>query len=563
VIGRLKSGLSIEAVRTAMPGIVLSPLESSIVDEVRMPFTVLMAAVVCVLLIACFNVGGLQMERTLARRREMAVRLALGASRGRLARQMLTENLLLSFAGALVGIAAAAVTLRTVVAMLPAYVPYLDQIEVNGRVLLAAIGVAAAVGVVAGLLPIGEARRVSPVRDLTDATRASERRGSWGRRALVVAEIALSIVVLIGAALMVQTFLTLRPVRPGFDPANKLVMGVRLRGATPDQSEQFFAQLFDRLRAAPAIRDAAGATFFPVSGFGASATLKLGDTLTEVSMDQATPGYFALMKIPLLAGRAFSADDTRGSMPVIIVNQLLAERIGPGGQVIGRRIVVQAEPGATGPVERTIVGVVGNTRFSGIDTRPRVEAFVPYAQNPRILLRIVAEAWPGRAGEAATQMRGAVRALRPDLVVAPPQLMETQMRQRLGTAPVGAWLLGVIAALAVGLAAIGLMTTIGWWVRQRTRELGVRIALGASRGGVTSLVFRQGMTLAVLGVGLGCAVASGVTRYLAGWIYGVTPLDVTTFVGCAALMLLIAACAVYFPVRKATAVDPVIALRAE
>jgi hypothetical protein len=280
-------------------------------------------------------------------------------------------------------------------------------------------------------------------------------------------------------------------------------------------------------------------------------------------MDQATPGYFALMKIPLLAGRAFSADDTRGSMPVIIVNQLLAERIRPGGQVIGQRIVVQAEPGATGPVERTIVGVVGNTRFSGIDTRPRVEAFVPYAQNPRILLRIVAEVSPGRAGEAATQMRAAVRALRPDLVVAAPQLMETQMRQRLGTAPVGAWLLGVIAALAVGLAAIGLMTTIGWWVRQRTRELGVRIALGASRGGVTSLVFRQGMTLAVLGVGLGCAVASGVTRYLAGWIYGVTPLDVTTFVGCAALMLLIAACAVYFPVRKATAVDPVIALRAE
>lgn len=563
VIGRLQRGVSVDAVRTARPGVVLSPLESSIVDEIRTPFTVLTAAVVCVLLIACFNVGGLQMERTLARRREMAVRLALGASRGRLARQTLTENLLLSFAGALVGIVAAAFTLRTVVAMLPAYVPYLDQIEVNGRVLLASIGLSAAVGIIAGLLPIGETRRVSPVRDLTDATRASERRGSLGRRALVVAEIALSIVVLIGAALMVQTFLTLRPTRPGFDPANKVVMGVRLRGATPEQSEQFFAQLFDRLRAAPAIRDAAGATFFPVSGFGASATLKLGDTTTEVSMDQTTAGYFAVMKIPILAGRAFSADDTRGSLPVIIVNQLLAERIRPGGPVIGQRIVVQSEPGATGPVERSIVGVVGNTRFTGVDTRPRVEAFVPYGQNPRILLRIVAEAWPGRAGEAATQMRAAVRALRPDLVVAAPQLMETQMRQRLGTAPVGAWLLGVIAALAVGLAAIGLMTTIGWWVRQRTRELGVRIALGASRGGVTSLVFRQGMTLAVLGVGLGCAAAAGVTRYLAGWIYGVTPLDVTTFVGCAALMLLIAASAVYLPVRRATTVDPVVALRTE
>ena len=565
VIGRLRRGMSVEAVRSAMPGIVLMPLESPITEEVRTPFTVLMAAVACVLLIACFNVGGLQMERTLARRREMALRLALGASRGRLARQTLTENLLLSFTGAMVGIPAAALTLRAVVAMLPAYVPYLDQIDVNGRVLVAAVGVAAVVGIIAGLLPIGETRRVSPARDLTDAARASERRGNWGRRALVVAEIALSIVVLIGAALMVQTFLTLRPTQPGFDPANKLVMSLRLRGATPEQSEQFFAQLFDRLGAAPAIEDRAGATYFPISGFAATGSVKLGDAMRDVMMNQATPGYFALMKIPIVAGRAFSVDDARGSMPVIIVNQLLAERIRPGGQVLGERILVQSEPASTGvaPVERTIVGIAANTRFSGVDTRPRVEAFVPYAQNPRVLLRIVVKARAGREAEAAVQMRAAVRALRPDLVVAPPQLMETQIRQRLGTAPVGAWLLGVIATLAVGLAAIGLMTTIGWWVRQRTRELGVRIALGASPGGVMSLVFRQGMTLAVLGIGLGCAAAAGVTRYLAGWIYGVTPLDAATFVGCAVLMLLIAACAVYVPVRRATSVDPVVALRRE
>jgi ABC-type antimicrobial peptide transport system permease subunit len=160
-------------------------------------------------------------------------------------------------------------------------------------------------------------------------------------------------------------------------------------------------------------------------------------------------------------------------------------------------------------------------------------------------------------------MRAAVRAFRPDLIIPPIQSLSSINNQRLGTAPLGAWLLGVIAALAVGLAAIGLMTTIGWWVRQRTRELGVRIALGASRSGVTALVFRQGMTLALVGIGLGCGVAAGVTRYLSGWIYGVTPLDTMTFVGCAVLMLVIAACAVYLPVRKATSVDPVVALRAE
>jgi hypothetical protein len=252
-------------------------------------------------------------------------------------------------------------------------------------------------------------------------------------------------------------------------------------------------------------------------------------------------------------------------MPVIIVNQALAERIRPDGQVIGQRIVMKAPggPATEGSVERTIVGVVANTRSSGVHTRPGQEAFVPYAQYPVGPLQIVAEAHPGHEAEAAAQMRAAVRELRPDLVVAPPRLMDDWIRQRMGARPFGAWLLGVIAALAVGLAAVGLMTTIGWWVRQRTRELGVRIALGASRAGVTSMVFRQGMTLAILGVGLGCAAAAGLTRYLSGWLYGVTPLDTATFASCAGLMLLTAACAVYLPVRRATSVDPVVALRSE
>jgi predicted lysophospholipase L1 biosynthesis ABC-type transport system permease subunit len=214
-------------------------------------------------------------------------------------------------------------------------------------------------------------------------------------------------------------------------------------------------------------------------------------------------------------------------------------------------------------MERIVVGVLANMRNSGVDTRPRSEAYIPYAQNPGNLLRIVAEALPGREAEAGQQMRAAVRALRPDLVVPPLQSLTAINYQRLGTAPLGAWLLGVIAVLAVGLAAIGLMTTIGWWVRQRTRELGVRVALGASRAGVTRLVLRQGMTLAAIGVALGCAVAAGVTRFLTGWIYGVTPLDPATFTGAAIGMLVIAAIAVYVPVRRATAVDPVVALRAE
>jgi putative ABC transport system permease protein len=544
---------------------VLDPWEPALIDEVRTPFMVLMAAVACVLLIACFNVGGLQMERTLARRREMALRLALGAGRARLARQMLTENVLLSLAGAAGGVIAAKLALPVVVAMLPGYVPYLDQIGVNLRVLAAAIGVAAVAGIIAGLLPVAETRWVDPVRDLGGASRGSERRGSLGRRALVVLEIALSITVLIGAALMVQTFLTLRPTNPGFDASHKVVMHVRVRGAGSEESQQFFTQLFARLRAVPSIRAAEGSTYVPLSGSSAFGGLAINGTMANVQMNYTTPGFFTLLKVPIVAGRAFTAADTRASLPVILVNEALAVRIRPDGQVVGERVLVRSESGPAGaaPMERIVVGVLANMRNSGVDTRPRSEAYIPYAQNPGNLLRIVAEALPGREAEAGQQMRAAVRALRPDLVVPPLQSLTAINYQRLGTAPLGAWLLGVIAVLAVGLAAIGLMTTIGWWVRQRTRELGVRVALGASRAGVTRLVLRQGMTLAAIGVALGCAVAAGVTRFLTGWIYGVTPLDPATFTGAAIGMLVIAAIAVYVPVRRATAVDPVVALRAE
>ena len=564
LVARVRPGLSLASANAAMPaGFSLIPLASPIMDDVRTPFTVLMGAVACVLLIACLNVGGLQMERSLARRREIALRVALGASRSRLVRQTLTENLLLAFAGATAGLVATRLTLAAIVALLPGNVPYLDQIAVNGRVLALAIGAAAAAGLVAGLLPLAESRSVTPARDLSDASRASERRAGWARRALVVAEVALSIVVLIGAALMIQTFLTLRPSRPGFDPDNKLIMSVRLRGATPDGSEQFFAQLFGRLRATPGIRGAEGSTYFPMGGNTAIASITIDGTPRDLLTNYTTPGFFHLLKIPLVAGRMFSAADARGSEPVLIVNEQLASRIRPDGRVIGHRVTVQSQGSNTVPIERTIVGVLANTRSSSVNTRPRDEAHIPYAQFPVVSQWVVADALPGRHAEAMAGMRAAVRALRPDLVVADPRPMVNYLGERIATTRFGAWVLGALAALAVGVAAIGLAATIGWWVRQRTREIGVRIALGASRAGVTALVLRQGLTLAVVGIGVGCACAVGVTRYLTGWIYGVTPLDPGTFAGCAVLMLLVAAASVYVPVRQATSVDPVVALKAE
>ena len=560
---RVRDGASVDDVAFAIPGIRLLSVDASTFQQLRPAFYALAAAVGCVLLIACFNVGGLQLERTLARRQELSLRLALGATRGRLIRQSLTENLLLGLLGGVAGLVATALTLGAIISLLPNNLPHLAEIELNVRVLAAAFTVAAAAGIVAGLIPIFQMRRLSPAAGIGSA-RATERGGTWLRRTLVAVEVAVSIVVLIGAALMIQTFLNLRPANPGFDPTGTTSILVRLQGATPDASAKFFGQLFDRLATTPGIRGLAGSTYLPMWGTSRNATWSVDDTTVTANTNYTTPGFFELLKIPVIAGRAFTAEDTSGSQPVVVVNDVLARRISPDGRVLGR--VAKAKTGSrpTDPtIERVVVGVIGNMRAIGSSTAARPEAYIPYAQNPIPVMFVVAE-YSGPSDAAVIgELRGAVRALRPDLPIEDVGPMTSWVNQRVSRQRFGAWLLGTFAALAVGLAAIGLMTTIGWWVNLRTRELGVRVALGASRGQVGRLVFRQGLALGAAGIAAGCAIAAFATRYLAGSIYGVTPLDPRTFAGCALAMLVVSAAAVYLPVRRATAVDPVTALRVE
>jgi len=564
VVGRLRSELTIETAARSIPGMLLVSLEESTLQNVRTPMMVLSGAVVCVLLVACFNVGGLQMERTLARRREMALRLALGASRAHLVRQTLTENLLLAAAGALAGVALTSLTLRAIVSLLPANLPHLGEIEINTRVLLAAIGIATAAGTVSGLIPIIQTKRFSPGRDLDGGTRSTERRSTWTRRVLVTVEIALSIVVLIGATLMVRTFLTLRPTNPGFDPANKTSILIRLPGATPDVSAAFVAQLFDRLKTTPGLHGVVGSTYLPMWGTTRNSTWSFNDMTVTANTNYTTPGYVEFMKIPVIAGRSITADDTSSSAPVVIVNETMARRISPDGRVLGRRIGVR--PGSRPndpPVVREIVGVIGDTRSLGRDTLPMREAYIPYVQNPIPVMFLVAPTDGRNESTVTAELRSAVRAIRPDLPVEDVGLMSRWLNSRVARPRFGAWLLGTFAALAVMLTAIGIATTIGWWVNLRTKEIGVRLALGASRRQVGRLVLRQGMALSAAGIVMGCGVAAGVTRYLAGSIYGGKPLDPATFAGCALAMLVIAVGAVVLPMRRATSVDPVTALRAE
>lgn len=565
VAARLRDGITLGAAAERTPGYTFRPMESVWMDDVRTPLRVLSGAVGCVLLIACFNVGGLQMERTLARRRELSLRLALGAGRGRIVRQIITENMVFGLVGAAAGIAATFAALQALISILPPNIPYLAEIAINGRVLLVTVAASATAALVCGIFPILQTRRFSAAEGMAGTTRATGMAASWTRRGLVVAEISLSIVVLIGAALMIQTFRTLRPSEPGFEPDHKLLQVARLRGATPEVASQFYRDLFDKLRGAPAIQNVAGTTYVPMIGNSGLANINLNGTATRVLSNTVTPNYFSLMGIPVRAGRAFTGDDTRGTEPVAIVNEVLARRINPSGQVLGLRISMDTTlMGLTGPPrERTIVGIIANTRGVGSDTRTRNEAYLPHGQDPGAALTLIIDYPAGRSAEAAASTRSAIRELRPDFVITPPSELRSMIDKSVATPRFGAWLLGIFAGLAVILAAIGLMTTIGWWVNQRTREIGVRLALGASRGQVTRLVARQGLTLAVGGVAAGCAVAAVLTRYMATFIYGVTPLDPATFSGAALLMLMIAAAAIYLPMRRAARIDPAITLRTE
>ena len=562
VFARVRPGLSLAHAEAALPGIALASLAEHTYDGLRTPFVVLVAAVGCVLLIACLNLGGLQLERALARRREIAMRVALGANRARIVRQTLIEHVLLAVIAAVAGVAVTWATLRGLVSLLPTNMPHLAEVEVNRRVLVAALAVAGIAGLLSSLMPMLQARARSPAQDLADGTRTATGRSRW-TRALVITQIALSIVVLIGAGLMIQTFLILRPSDPGFEPRGKLTTLVRLPARPPSESARFFERLFDQLRAIPGVRSVSGSSYLPMMGVVSTTPVNFeGKTVTPFGA-VITSEYLPQMKIGLVAGRTFTSSDTAQSPLVAIVNERLARQLRPDGRVIGERIVAAGprRPGEL-PVERQIVGVIANTRSLGSHTRAAAEFYVPCA-SPISLLNVLVEADTPRLAIVSSELRRTIRTLDPQLVIEDIELLADMLNERFARPRLGAWLLGIFAAIALTLSAIGLMTTLGSWVSRRWRELGIRVALGASRVQLTHLVLRQGMTLAAGGIALGCLAAVGVTRYLEGWIYGVTALDRTTFVGAASLMLLIACGTISVPLRKALKVDPAVVLRAE
>jgi putative ABC transport system permease protein len=539
----------------------LERLDEHTTGDVRSSLFSLLGSVGLVLLIACANVANLQMERVFGRRRETAVRMAIGATRSRVIRQTLTETMLLYVAGCAGGLLAAIWTLQFIIALLPGSMPHVIDIQMNGRILAATFTIACGAGLIVGLFPALQGSSPRLVEDLRASAGTTKAAGTFTRTSLVVAQIALSLVLLVGAGLLVRTFLTLRPDNPGFTTKDKLTASIRLQGPRASAPAAFFDPFFERVRGIPGVQGVTASTYLPVSGNVGIATIRGGEKPIEVFSGIVLANYFEEMQIPVVGGRQFDARDAAGTGPVAIVNEELVRRLGPARAGVGLSLVVTGIDRKT--ETRQVVGIVRNTRSSGGDTRSRPELYLPFTQAPYANMHLlVRTATPGDP-RLRSAIRDAIAAVDDMQIVDRMTPLADLLDSRVATWRFGAWLLGVFAAMALLLAAVGLAASIAWGVAQRTREIGVRMALGAEPGQVTRLFLRQGLARTATGIVLGLAGAAASTRLLESWLYGVKPLDAPTFAWSAAGMLAIAALASYLPARRAARIDPLVTLKAE
>ena len=547
------------------------PIPEQLTGDVRPALLVLLGAVGFVLLIACANVANLLLARAAARQREVAVRAALGAGRGALVRQLLVESMLISLIGGAGALLLAWVGLRTLAALQPGSLPRMDEVSIDGTVLLFTLGVAMLTGVLFGLAPALRVSRADLQSTLRQGGRGAsgDGGGQTVRRVLIVAEFALALMLLVGAGLLLRSFARLTEVDPGFRPGGVLTAQVFLPPAQYDSAAKraaFFEQLEAALTAAPGVRAAGGTTGMPFGGGGGTASFNVegyqpGPNQPDPWGDYiiATPGYREAMGIALVRGRFFTEADRIGSRPVVVVDRDLAERYWPGADPIGRRIGYQY---ADAIQWMEVVGVVEHTTTEGFDGERRVQVYHPMLQMAPPFA-VLAVRGTGDAERLTGALRAAVRSVDPALPLAEVRTMDDLLSDAVGPRRFSMVLLAVFAGIALLLASVGIYGVVSFDVARRTQELGVRMALGAERGSVLRLVLRQGMGLAVLGVALGVVGAFALTRFLGSQLYGVGATDPVTFAAVAVLLLAIAALATLLPAHRATRVDPIVALRAE
>ena len=554
-------------------GVLIRPLRDDMVGDVRASLLVLLGAVAFVLLIACANLANLMLVRTHARAREIAVRVALGASRLRVVQQLLTEGMVLGAGGGLAGFAAAYFSVDALKAAFGDALPRGSEVAVDWRVLIFAAVIAIATGLAAAFAPAWQLTG----RDANDALKVGASRGNSSggdgriRHLLVVSEVALALMLLIGAGLLMRSLTGLRAVDPGFDARNVLTAFINIPEAkypTPEQRNLFFDRVAGNLRALPGVESAAWIDTVPLSGGGSTQYVAVEghparneSEMPVVAVRLPSPGYFATAKIPFVAGRDFTAADGYGRPAVAILSEQAAKRFWPGQNPIGKHVTLTMMTKSAAEV----IGVVREVKDAALDATAAASETVVYApaaqfgyNGSTLMMRTV--------GDAALQTRAmvaAVRAVDPEQPVLNIQTLETIVTESMGQRPLAMWLLAAFALLALVLATVGIYSVLAYTVRQRVREIGIRMALGAPVRGLLGLIVVEGLKPTLIGVALGLALAAALVRVMATLLFGVSQYDPPTFAGVAVIMLAVGMVATLLPAYRATRVDPIITLRSE
>ena len=596
VLGRLKPGVAAARAEAEMRSlgrwlettypkdnrdraIVMAPLMEELVGDYRPRLFVLLGAVGFVLLIACANIANLLLARGAARSREIAIRAAIGAGRGHLLRQALTESLVLAGAGGLLGLLAGYWGVSLLAALGPEDVPRLAQARVDGPVLAFALGLTVLSGLAFGLAPALRSATRLPHEALKEGGRSGSRAGSRDRlrNVLVVTEVALALVLLTGAGLLIRSAIALNDVNPGFDPRGVVAGRVSLPAVTyetPEQVTRAFERIEESLAAVPGVSSAALVSSAPLEGGGSNGLIPEGRALDISStinslMRLVTPDYFATMRIGLVRGRTFTQSDKPGAPLVMVINETLAREAFPGQDPIGKRIAC-CEAGPDGsPNWKEVVGVVSDVRATGLDEEPVPEFYLPMVQAPGAAwswtdrtMTAVARA-QGDAVPLMTPLRRAVAEVDPSLPLYNLGTMQGRLLDSLAQSRFSTMLLTAFGAIALALAAIGVYGIISYGVAQRTQEIGIRMALGARHGDVLAMVVRHGAALAGIGLVVGLAGALALSRLVSSLLFRVSPTDPPTFATGMVVLTAVAILAAAIPARRAARTDPMLALRNE
>ena len=586
VIARLRAGISPDQARAELQSIsaglalqfpeekgwrmAIEPLQQVIAGDVKEPLLLLLSAAGLVLLIACANIANLLLARATSRFREIAVRIALGASQRRIARQLLTESAILGLLGGIAGVFLAWWSVSALTSLLPAGLTQLRP-SIDAAVLGFAFVLSLAATVFFGLAPVLHTTRPDSQANLKEGSRAGDARGSQRARSLLAAaEVAVAMILLVGAGLLMRSFARLLSVSPGFETENMVKAEIslpRFQYSRPEQWTAFTNELMTRLQAKPGLRDSAIAVPLPILDNSINLPFAIAGNpppeqgaANTANYVATSPGYFRVMGISLIRGRLFSEDDSASTPPVALISETLARRYFPGENPLGRQLIFGFPP--HGDVSREIVGVVADIHDVSIASNPGPMMYVPFAQVPFWGSEVVV-----RSGLSAAEIAAAIRTethnIDKDLPVTDIASFPQALRASVAEPRFRTLLLGLFSAIALLLAAIGIFGVISFSVSLRTREIGVRMALGATPKSIRHLVVGESAKLVLLGLAAGIPAALILTHFLSALLFGVTPTDPLTFIGVALLLMLVALAAAYLPARRAIRIDPMVALRCE